>query len=165
MEERKAMVSSFLPSYLICIDEEKNGALSGKVYTGAKQFSDISFEDLPQMLVKIDEICDLLNCPMAWNENRAAKQPENKKVMNKEQVKGVLSKMRNFDTESRKGNKATFILNINFRQNASWQGTVRWVEKKQLFKFRSALELIKYIDEVCAQGYEAEVIDADEKAM
>lgn len=32
------------------------------------------------------------------------------------------------------------------QQNASWQGTVTWVEERQEQRFRSALELIKLID-------------------
>ena len=35
----------------------------------------------------------------------------------------------------------TFILNIYNRQNATWQGSVTWVEKKEKQQFRSALEL------------------------
>ena len=33
----------------------------------------------------------------------------------------------------------TFILNIYNRQNATWQGSVTWVEKKEKQQFRSAL--------------------------
>ena len=32
----------------------------------------------------------------------------------------------------------TFILNIYNRQNATWQGSVTWVEKKEKQQFRSA---------------------------
>ena len=39
----------------------------------------------------------------------------------------------------------TFILNIYNRQNATWQGSVTWVEKKKQ-QFRSALELLKLIE-------------------
>lgn len=39
----------------------------------------------------------------------------------------------------------TFILNIYNRQNATWQGSVTWVEKKEKQQFRSALELLKLI--------------------
>ena len=32
------------------------------------------------------------------------------------------------------------------RQNATWQGSVTWVEKKEKQQFRSALELLKLIE-------------------
>lgn len=43
--------------------------------------------------------------------------------------------------------KATFILHIKFRQNATWQGSINWVEENKTQNFRSTLEMIKLIDE------------------
>ena len=45
-----------------------------------------------------------------------------------------------------KGEKATFVVHVMYRQNATWQGSVTWAEKKQTANFRSALELIKLMD-------------------
>ncbi|PWL64002.1 MAG: hypothetical protein DBY34_01030 [Oscillospiraceae bacterium] len=44
------------------------------------------------------------------------------------------------------GEKATFIVQVQFRQNATWQGSISWVEQKKEQKFRSALEMIKLMD-------------------
>ena len=46
-----------------------------------------------------------------------------------------------------KGDKATFIVQVQFRQNATWQGTVQWVEKGVTQRFRSELELMKLMAE------------------
>ena len=43
-------------------------------------------------------------------------------------------------------NAGTFIINIVDRKNATWQGSVSWVEGKQEMRFRSALELLKLMD-------------------
>lgn len=43
--------------------------------------------------------------------------------------------------------KSTFILKIEFHQNGSWQGTIQWTQRRKTQRFRSALELIKLIDE------------------
>ncbi len=43
---------------------------------------------------------------------------------------------------------ATFRLNILFRQSASWQGQLVWVEEKCETQFRSVLELIMLMDNV-----------------
>lgn len=48
--------------------------------------------------------------------------------------------------DSTTGKRATFLLNIYNRQNATWQGTVTWVDKNEKQQFRSALELIKLIE-------------------
>ena len=43
--------------------------------------------------------------------------------------------------------KGTFIVKILNEQNSTWQGSVTWVEEQKTQNFRSALELIKMIDE------------------
>lgn len=42
--------------------------------------------------------------------------------------------------------RGTFLLTIYNRQNATWQGTVTWVDRNEKRQFRSALELIKLIE-------------------
>ena len=42
--------------------------------------------------------------------------------------------------------KQTFIVEVIDQQNSSWQGTVKWVNKKKQEHFRSALELIRLLD-------------------
>jgi Holliday junction resolvase-like predicted endonuclease len=49
---------------------------------------------------------------------------------------------------------ATFIIQIKYRENATWQGPVEWIEKKQKMTFRSALELIRIIDSTEQEGYQ-----------
>ncbi|PNV60795.1 hypothetical protein C0033_17575 [Clostridium sp. chh4-2] len=44
------------------------------------------------------------------------------------------------------GDKATFVVHVQYRQNATWQGNVMWAENQQSASFRSALELLKLID-------------------
>jgi len=46
-----------------------------------------------------------------------------------------------YDHERYSGEKATFLVNVLYRQNATWQGTVSWVEEDKKVSFRSALEL------------------------
>ncbi|MDD2978642.1 MAG: hypothetical protein PHN80_01585 [Hespellia sp.] len=40
----------------------------------------------------------------------------------------------------------TFIVKVLERQNATWQGSVTWVDEHKEQYFRSALELLKMID-------------------
>ncbi|MBC8532025.1 hypothetical protein H8696_09220 [Christensenellaceae bacterium NSJ-53] len=42
--------------------------------------------------------------------------------------------------------KPTFVVKVQYRQNASWQGSIRWVEGGVEKNFRSTLELIKLMD-------------------
>lgn len=40
----------------------------------------------------------------------------------------------------------TFVIRVQYRQNATWQGQVTWAEGQETRSFRSALELLKLID-------------------
>ena len=42
--------------------------------------------------------------------------------------------------------KQTFVVEVIDQQNASWQGTVNWINTGKKENFRSALELIRLID-------------------
>ena len=49
---------------------------------------------------------------------------------------------------------ATFQISILFRQNASWQGNVLWVDENMESQFRSALELVSLMDNALSVSLE-----------
>ena len=46
----------------------------------------------------------------------------------------------------------TFLLNILNHQNATWQGTIQWVDEKKEQHFRSTLEMLRLLDDALADG-------------
>jgi hypothetical protein len=44
-------------------------------------------------------------------------------------------------------NGPTFVIKVIYRQNATWQGSIQWIEGKQTQQFRSELEMLKLMDE------------------
>ena len=48
--------------------------------------------------------------------------------------------------------KSTFEITVRFQQNATWQGQIYWIEKNQKQNFRSALEMLKLMDEAIAEN-------------
>ena len=44
------------------------------------------------------------------------------------------------------GEKATFVLRILTRQNATWQGVLEWLEGEQRNNFSSDLEFLKLLE-------------------
>ena len=48
--------------------------------------------------------------------------------------------------------KATFTIQIQFQQNATWQGTINWAEGDKSQKFRSELEMLKLMMEAVASN-------------
>ncbi|WMJ83223.1 hypothetical protein ACS3UN_09110 [Oscillospiraceae bacterium LTW-04] len=47
---------------------------------------------------------------------------------------------------SRKQSNDTFIVQIAYQQNDTWQGTLKWMNQGKEAHFRSTLELIHMID-------------------
>lgn len=47
-----------------------------------------------------------------------------------------------------KEEKATFVVDVLYRNASTWQGRIRWVEGDRMQNFRSELELIHLMDSV-----------------
>ncbi len=45
----------------------------------------------------------------------------------------------------------TFVVHVQFRQNATWQGTIAWLEGEQEANFRSTMEMLHLMEGVVAQ--------------
>lgn len=58
--------------------------------------------------------------------------------------------------------KATFTIQIQFQQNATWQGTIAWAEGGKRQKFRSELEMLKLMMEAVAAGESDEIDEIKE---
>lgn len=48
--------------------------------------------------------------------------------------------------------KATFVIQVECQDNATWQGTVRWTEGDREIPFRSAMELLEIMNTVFDDG-------------
>jgi hypothetical protein len=56
------------------------------------------------------------------------------------------------DPES--GDKASFVIQIKYLQNSTWQGSIQWLNGKKTQNFRSALEMIKLMDNALGKSEE-----------
>lgn len=69
--------------------------------------------------------------------------------------------MKDIDTDGSFGEPAagspTFVIRVLFRQNATWQGSIQWLEGRQTRQFRSEYEMLKFMDE--AMGLNALDVD------
>lgn len=50
----------------------------------------------------------------------------------------------------------TFVVQVSYNQNNTWQGTVKWVEQHREQYFRSTLELIRMMDDAISGKEESE---------
>jgi len=63
-----------------------------------------------------------------------------------------VSEIREVDNQRDVGStKGTFEISIKFMQNSTWQGQIHWVERNVKQNFRSALEMLKLMDEALTE--------------
>ena len=67
---------------------------------------------------------------------------------------------RNMEENGTKKHMSTFIVEVCCCENASWQGKVTWADKGRSQHFRSALELLKLMDQALDEREEKKNIDA-----
>lgn len=96
------------------------------------------FGNLTQLLFLIDELLTAINYPQESFSTRSFKKNNDREAVNGPKDDELLQKPV----------LATFKVNVLFRQNASWQGSIHWVEDKMESQFRSVLELIMLMDSV-----------------
>jgi len=98
------------------------------------------FANLTQLLLIIENLQDAISYPQKSMEWRTFRNNEGTKQVTTQD--DILEEYQNGKP------LATFRVNIIFRQNASWQGSIHWMEKSLETEFRSALEMIFLIDNV-----------------
>lgn len=130
---------------IICIDKIAPHTFSGRIYhryiEEEKQFSDVG-----HLLIKIEELLNQAYHPSASTISRYFAPPAKPESNGNNTIENEGDLIVKHSDE--KGERATFLIQIQYRQNSTWQGTVKWVEENKEQRFRSALELIKLMDNV-----------------
>lgn len=129
----KVSGEAYRTTYL-CVDSYERGVMRGRWYNPGLEGGGRTFESLAQFLTGAEALFDGANFPQSYTAKRVfAPIPE-------------LTASGNPDPNFRAGEQATFMIRLLFRQHASWQGCVTWIESSSEQTFRSALELILLID-------------------
>lgn len=121
---------------LVCIDEYKDGIPKGRFYNSflgqGRRFAGVM-----EFLYQMEDVLEAMEFPKAYTVTRSfSKKPPPSAAFP--------------DGERPKGKEATFCLRVLFRQNASWQGSLTWLEGKKEESFRSVLELILLMNSALA---------------
>ena len=118
---------------LVCIDSYVDGVLDGRLYH-PQLHSGEQFHSAIQFLQKMERLLDATKVPQAFSTPRAFGASA--------AGKGSAA----VGTGPRTGKIATSTVRVIFRQNASWQGSVAWLEGGSEQRFRSVLELLLLLD-------------------
>ena len=123
---------------IICIDSYDQCVPVGRFYN---QYGPegVSFHGAIDLLKKMETILDEHKASQSLSAVRSfAEKPR-------------ASVLTSSGEASCKGNVATFATKVLFRQNASWQGSVSWIEGQREEPFRSVLELLLLIDSAISE--------------
>lgn len=120
-------------STVVCVDHYENHILAGRMYNPfcpeGKQFN-----SLIEYMLEMESLLDEMQFPQPFASRRTFFDSDTARLS----VAGE-----NFPEL---GKLATFQVRILFRQNASWQGSVLWLEGEREESFRSVLELALLMD-------------------
>ena len=119
---------------IICVNSYNQGIPSGHFCPYAQEGKGYEFYSLVQLIVGIENVLNSASFPQSFTVARSFfATPESEIVSRK--GPSIL-----------RGERATFMVKILFRQHTSWQGTITWLENKSEQAFRSVLELILLMD-------------------
>ena len=138
----------------VCVDQIQDGDFSGKLY---HQYADdpIDFTSSSDLLVKMEDLMDDWDFPQRGLAERTfhkgAKEPVKKvHAMGTDDDRLPIEAFQDLhgvrNVQNKKGQLGTFVVQVVYRQAATWQGHVIFQEQNEKEDFKSALELIKYID-------------------
>lgn len=116
---------------LLCVDSYENGVPRGHMYLGQEGQC---FDSLSQLLLRAEQLLE---------RNGGVQSFTTPRIFSLVRPLGDAS----CDAERlSRGTAATFEMRVLFRQHASWQGELLWLEKNTRQSFRSVLELITLMD-------------------
>ncbi len=116
----------------VCVDSYENGILKGRLYNAYRE--EESFESLMQFLLSVEEALEDQQIPQAYTVLRRFS--DYLPITEGSVAFGRI----------RRGELATFEVQVLFRQHTSWQGVLIWRDRKMEQSFRSVLELVLLMD-------------------
>ena len=119
----------------ICVDRFDKDVFEGRMYVSVYEKAR-EFKSLHGLIDEMNDAIVTAGVPHPFHEFRSFLK---KKGLTSDKQNGTLEA--HFNHERYAGERATFLVKILYRQNATWQGTVTWVENDSTENFRSALEL------------------------
>ena len=125
----------------VCVDSYHNGVPQGRIFPPEAEPE--SFESLTHFLLRMEELLDVSQTSQSYCVLRSFGE-------------GPLPlPLRPIRLRIPRGRRATFEVQVLFRQNTSWQGVLFWKEGGLEKRFRSVLELVMLMDSALrnVEGY------------
>ena len=129
----------------ICVDAVGSGTFRGRLYHRYAP-TPILFAGAEQLLLAAESLFDTWNYPQPGLLARSFS-PRPAKRGNTRMDRQPIERL-----SEHAGGRATFTVQVTYRQNATWQGTICWKEKRGQVSFRSFLEMLLLMQEAVADS-------------
>mgnify|MGYP004449260397 CR=1 FL=1 len=124
----------------VCVDNKTEAEKKGRMYCCYRKDA-FYFENELHLIREMERFMDSLNYPQKAMDMRSySRHNKVQPVDRSERVNEVE------DIMKERGTLGTFIIQVQYRQNATGQGKVIHVESGDVIEFRSVLELLKIMD-------------------
>jgi len=148
-------VTDRISTMLICFHGKEGEDFYGEILNCYIE-KPVCFFGIGDLILKLDEMCDWIGTPQPAMEPRFLNKKMSEKYAKRTKEKNILPVKAKIQLQDSKtlGSRAhlakeTLIVKIEFRQNASIQGRVIGkLTKKKYVNFRSALELMRMLEEI-----------------
>ena len=114
---------------VVCVDDYTDRILRGRIYNPHLP-EGTAFRSTVDFLLRMEDLLDDMRFPQSFAAVRTFGAPPERTVSQPE------------PPGRRVGQRATFAVRVLFRQNASWQGSLTWLEEDREESFRCVLELL-----------------------
>jgi hypothetical protein len=131
---------------IIYLNPIHSETLKGHVYSEYYKKT-LRFYNECELLSGMDDMFDSISFPQASFEGRKFEIKKAKPI-----IKRVDDTVDETMSEIMNKKPMTFVVNVQYRKNATWQGTITWVEQNQTLHFRSALEMLKLMEQATMSG-------------
>ncbi|MDL2232469.1 hypothetical protein LJC63_02665 [Ruminococcaceae bacterium OttesenSCG-928-L11] len=142
------LVASDASRVTICIDDTSEYEYSGRIYSPYLP-EIVTFTSVMHMIDILETFFDDINYPQAYYATRNFDKPQSATL------RGADVSLTRYHQPGEEpvlsGKHATFLLHVRFRHNATWQGSVKWVEQDESHDFRSILEFIKISNQMLSE--------------
>ena len=128
---------------VVCFDKREKQLSMGRMYHYYNKVAE-PFVNEYHLLNLMEDVMESINYPQSstmmrnYKEKNPVNTPSGKKKPEKVVEQEELLKHR--------GELSTFVVYVQYRQNTTWQGDIMWVEQNATRSFRSALEMLKLMD-------------------
>lgn len=139
--QEQLLVTSVAAKLDIVITSYCEFEIEGYLYN---PFSDrcLLFGNTLELLLKMGEMFDHLKFPQSSVEYRSFYNSKRGREKSPIQEETQVNEMNASESA-----QAKFIVHVQYRQNATWQGTIQWVDENKTQRFRSTLEMLRLMEE------------------